>query len=121
MTEEMTDIETRNKVLSELCIEFQSQFTEKDKQIEELKAKSTRQSKNYKNDVEGLLRKIAELEVQLEREKNLNQCMTDNNEQLRELIKKMKCCCNCEHSEDDNKSPTVCDKCYELLYWKLKE
>lgn len=36
--------------------------------------------------------KIKELESQLEREKNLNQCMSDNNEQLREQIEKMKCC-----------------------------
>ena len=34
--------------------------------------------------------KIRELEAQLEREKNLNQCMSDNNEQLREQIEKMK-------------------------------
>ena len=35
-------------------------------------------------------KQIEELEAQLEREKNLNQCMTDNNEQLREQIEKMK-------------------------------
>ena len=51
-------------------IPLQSQLTEKDKQI-------------------------AELEAQLEREQNLNQCLSDHNEQLRELIEKMKCCGNC--------------------------
>ena len=35
-------------------------------------------------------KKIEELELQLNREKNLNQCMSDHNEQLRELIEKMK-------------------------------
>ena len=47
--------------------ELKKELTEKDKQIEELKAKSTRQSKNYKNDVEVLLRKIANLEAQIEK------------------------------------------------------
>ncbi len=47
--------------------------------------------------LEGRDLEIKELKAQLEREKNLNQCMTDNNEQLREQIEKMKCCGNCVH------------------------
>lgn len=46
-------------------------------------------------------RRIVELEAQLEREKNLNQCLSDHNEQLRDLIKKMKCCYNCKHSRTE--------------------
>lgn len=34
---------------------------------------------------------------------------------LEEQINKMKCCGNCKHSEEDNKSSTVC---YE---WEMKE
>jgi hypothetical protein len=45
--------------------------------------------------------KITELELQLEREKNLNQCLSDNNEQLREQIERMKCCYNCKHSRTE--------------------
>lgn len=41
--------------------------------------------------------KITELELQLEREKKLNLCLSDNNEQLREQIEKMKCCAKCAH------------------------
>ena len=47
-------------------------------------------SKTYQDDVTYLKNKVSKLEAQLEREKNLNQCMTDNNEQLREHIEKMK-------------------------------
>ena len=36
-------------------------------------------------------------------------------------IEKMKCCANCKHSEEDNKSSTICDKCFELCYWEMKE
>ena len=38
-----------------------------------------------------------------------------------ELIKKLKCCQNCKHSEEDNKSSTICDECFELCYWEMKE
>lgn len=38
-----------------------------------------------------------------------------------EQIEKMKCCGNCKHSEEDNKSSTICDECFELCYWKMKE
>lgn len=44
----------------------------------------------------GMEDKIKNLEAQLEREKNLNQCLSDNNEQLREQREKMKCCSNCK-------------------------
>ena len=36
-------------------------------------------------------------------------------------INKMKCCGNCKHSEEDNKSSTICDECFELCYWEMKE
>ncbi len=48
--------------------------------------------------LEGRDLEIRELEAQLEREKNLNQCMSDNNEQLREQVEKMKCCENCKYN-----------------------
>lgn len=38
-----------------------------------------------------------------------------------EQINKMKCCQNCKHSEEDNKSSTICDECFELCYWEMKE
>lgn len=38
---------------------------------------------------------IRELEAQLEQEKNLSQCRLDHNEQLREIIEKIKKCANC--------------------------
>lgn len=41
--------------------------------------------------------KIADLEKQIERENNLNQVLSDHDEQLRELIEKMKCCENCKY------------------------
>ena len=31
-----------------------------------------------------------------------------------EQINKMKCCQNCKHSGEDNKSSTICDECFEL-------
>ncbi len=40
--------------------------------------------------LEGRDLEIKELKAQLEQEKNLSQCMSDHNEQLRGLIKKMK-------------------------------
>lgn len=69
-------------------------------------------------------KKIQELELQLEREKNLNQCLSDNNEQLREQIERMKCCANCEYTPPFDKH---CNKCIQgiikLRYrnWKLRE
>lgn len=44
-------------------------------------------------------------------------CKQIHNEQLN----KMKCCANCKHSEEDNKSSTICDECFELCYWEMKE
>ena len=38
-----------------------------------------------------------------------------------EQINKMKCCQNCKHSGEDNKSSTICDECFELCYWEMKE
>lgn len=38
-----------------------------------------------------------------------------------EQINKMKCCQNCKHSEEDNKSSTICDECFELCYWEMKD
>ena len=68
--------------------------------------------------------KIAELELQLEREKKLNLCLSDDNEQLREQIKKMKCCANCMYEPPFDEH---CDECtlgmFEIMYrnWKLRE
>ena len=75
--------------------------------------------------LEGRDLEIKELKAQLEREKNLNQCMSDHNEQLRELIEKMKLCgsCgnrtigNCGHCKrKPNQKSTDTDD-----YWRLKE
>lgn len=41
--------------------------------------------------------------------------------ELDEAIEKMKNCANCKHSEEDNKSSTICDECFELCYWEMKE
>lgn len=41
--------------------------------------------------------------------------------ELEEKSEKMKCCGNCKHSEEDNKSSTICDECFELCYWEMKE
>lgn len=41
--------------------------------------------------------------------------------ELDEVIEKLKCCANCKHSEEDNKSSTICDECFELCYWEMKE
>ena len=71
--------------------------------------------------------RCSELKAQLEREKNLNQCMSDHNEQLRELIEKIKQCGNC-----GNRTIGNCEYCKrkpnQILadtltsdYWKLKE
>lgn len=51
--------------------------------------------------LEGRDLEIKELKAQLERELKLNQCLSDHNEQLRELIKQMKCCFNCRHSRTE--------------------
>ena len=73
---------------------------------------------------EIICKNLAELEAQLEREKNLNQCMSDNNEQLRKQIEKMKCCANCAFEPPFDKH---CDNCIRgtinLRYrnWKLRE
>ena len=56
-------------------------------------------------------------EVQIEQEKNFSQCKSDHNEQLRELIKKMKCCANCKHSRIEYEH-CITDK-HEK--WELKE
>ena len=59
-------------------------------------------------------------EIQLYTE---NRCGTleKENKELKAQIEKMKCCANCKHSEEDNKSSTSCDKCFELCYWEMKE
>lgn len=60
----------------------------REKRIAELEDKLA----NADYQLEGRNLEIKELEMQLKREKNLSQCMSDHNEQLRELIQKMKCC-----------------------------
>lgn len=48
----------------------------------------------------------------------------NRDKKIRELaaqINKMKCCQNCKHSEEDNKSSTICDGCFELCCWEMKE
>lgn len=76
--------------------------------------------------LEGRDNEIKELEAQLEREKNLNQCMTDNNEQLRELIEKMKCCYNCSKWNDGQCADVPNDSSYYSADfvckdWEIKE
>ena len=66
--------------------------------------------------------KVKELEAQLEREKNLNQCLSDHNEQLRELIEKMKCCSNCDNW---NWKHNKCEKklkgdCFKHSKWVMR-
>lgn len=35
-------------------------------------------------------------------------------------IERMKCCANCKYSEEDSKTISICDKCFEMCYWELK-
>ena len=51
----------------------------------------------FKRIAEQRLKDIWVLKQQIEQEKNLSQCMSDHNEQLRELIRKMKRCEICKH------------------------
>ena len=39
---------------------------------------------------------------------------------LESQIEKMKCCGNCRHSENDNKTTSICDECFEMCYWELR-
>ena len=50
----------------------------------------------FKSECE-IYKENAELEAQIEQEKNLSQCRLDHNEQLREMIEKMKNCRNCKN------------------------
>ena len=36
-------------------------------------------------------------------------------------IERMKCCANCKYSEEDSKTISICDECFEMCYWELKE
>lgn len=54
------------------------------------------QIRALQKDKGNLTDRVTDLEAQLEREKNLNQCLSDHNEQLREQIEKMKNCRNCK-------------------------
>ena len=103
----------------------------KDKKIAELEAQIEELKKDneacYKEN-EGIVKrfnKLSEKNKELEKEKVAREIidreLLKKNDELEAQIEKMKCCSNCEHSEDDYKSPTVCDKCFEFVYWKLKE
>ena len=48
-------------------------------------------------------------------------CLQSELDEANIQIEKMKCCGNCRHSEEDNKSSTICDECFELCYWEMKE
>ena len=101
-----------NPEIESYCIEAylagaeprEKRIAELEAQIEELKEKSERQSKNYKNDTEVLLINIGNLEAQID---------------------KMKCCGNCKYY---NHSTTEC-KITKFFYsyasscdsWQLKE
>ena len=98
----MTDFETRNKVLSELCIELQSQLTKKDKQIEELKVRIEKQNTDILT-LKGLT------------------------ERQRAQIEKMKNWCNCGIFNDcvvklAEEGKGIKEKdCHTCKDWKLKE
>lgn len=68
--------------------------------------------------------KLAELEAQLEQERNLNQCRFDHNEQLREMIEKMRNCANCKNY-NANEGFCVLGSGYgyncNLEKWEIKE
>ena len=66
-------------------------------------------------------KKIADLEWQLQEVAKDNDYYQAENKRLEEQIEKMKCCANCRHSEADNKTDSICDKCFEMCYWELKE
>ena len=116
-----SDIDQQNKIalLSSKVYKLQKENAK----VEEIKANADYQ-------LEGRDLEIKELNEQLEREKNLNQCMTDNNEQLREQIKKMKCCENCgwyylqqhwRESKEINESRMFhCGTCRNKRNWKLR-
>ena len=76
--------------------QLKDQLTEKDKQIEELKDQSKRQSENYKHDCGVLLRNIAELEAQIEKMSNCLNCAFWKEKKYnvcREIKKLGKTCC----------------------------
>ena len=97
-------------------------ITEQNKSTEEILKAVAKVKSDYHELCKLKDMRIAELEAQLEREKNLNQCLSDHNEQLRELIEKMKCCANCGFSESDRLNGTFCHKegCYVLASAKCK-
>ena len=59
--------------------------------------------------------------LKAEREVRCNEDYLKKVCELEEQIEKMKCCANCESSEEDNKTQSICDKCFEMCNWKLKE
>lgn len=87
------DIVLENKSLGERCLQLQKDKGNLTDSVRDLEEKLA----NADYQLEGRDLEIKELEAQLEQEKNLSQCMSDHNEQLRELIEQMKCCYNCKH------------------------
>ena len=78
--------------------DFMTEFAEpREKQIQ-IDAEQIRALQKQNGE---LTDKVKELEQELEKEKNLSQCLSDHNEQLRELIQKMECCGNCYYFNID--------------------
>ena len=63
--------------------------------------------------------RIAELELQLNHEKNLNKVLEDNNEQLRKLIEKLKICEICEHGGNVGRICYSNELCNNRDKWQL--
>ncbi len=113
LEEKVNGVEFINKQLNEQLI----QKSDTNHQLVE-------QNTSLLTSVENLNKSVQELETQLEREKNLSQCMSDNNEQLRELIGKMKRHSNCKHRSEYNEFDPyskVCQSCCNLEKWEFGE
>ena len=119
--------ENLNKTVEGLCKrnkELEQQLTEKDKQIEVTAKSKDLVINNQLEEINMLKEKIKQLKAQLEQEKNLSQCRFDHNEQLREMIEKMRNCGNCKNY-NENEGFCVLGSGYgyncNLEKWEIKE
>ena len=86
--------------------------------------------KGYLEGAEPREKQIEELQEELEQAEKVKvvehfeaygQCRDSRRiADLEAQIEKMKCCSNCRHSENDNKTTSICDECFEMCYWELR-
>lgn len=103
LEKEIQDFKVTNHELAELCVQRKKQIKELEKENAELKERNEGYNRNR------------------DRLKEIGFPTFMSCKEYAEQINKMKCCQNCKHSEEDNKSSTICDECFELCYWEMKE